>query len=287
MRYDYPDASVATFRQLSEAALAERLRRAGKRVRHVGGRHWIETRRGFLEPVHHLAALSTAEVHLLRPWLGIRAVLDEPSRSRATGTLPIHLMEDIAEYAENRLARDQQRYLRRQPAHVRIVHVTDDRILRDQAYGLLIEWCARRSVALPSAAGFFEKMRTRVHQDGWLVLAAIDGDRLLGYITASIVEGVAYLEESKVAEDGLKLRVGVAMDHAALLAFKRAGVVSRVTVGLHQPEFPSLTEHKVRQGFPVVHLPTAAFVRWPVDRWLRRRHPLEYYRWTGTLDLRA
>lgn len=284
MRYDYPDASVATFRPLTEAVLAARLQRAGKRVRQIHGRHWVETRRGFFEPVHHLAVLSRAEVQPPRTWLGYRAVVDDASGDVATGSLPIHLIRDLSAYDEHRLGRDQRRYLRRLPAHVRVVQVTDDRIFRDQGYHLLVEWCAKRGLRVPTRRRFVASMRSRVQEDGWLVLAALNDDRLLGYIVASVVDGVGYLEESKVSEAGSRLRVGLAMDHACLLAFKRSALVTSVTVGLHEPEFPSRTDFKVRQGFPVIHVPTASSIRRPIRPLLQRLYPLQYYRWTGSFD---
>ena len=253
MSHDYPNASNATVHPIGEDDLARELLRDGQRLRFAHGRHWRDAGHGFFEPVHWLARFLTADAQPPGRCLGFRYALDGTSSDQADGSLPVHLLTDVAGYREERLPHDARRYLRRLPSTgVRLVWVTDARLMRDQGYEVMMDWRRRvgRMRFAPDRERFIRSMERRLDDGSWLVLAGMRDGRLLGYMTAQVVDDTAYLYESKVATEGLRYRLSSALDHAAILAFQRSGSVSQVSAGLHQPELPGLTAYKLRPGFP-------------------------------------
>jgi hypothetical protein len=286
MSHDYPSASNATVHPIGEDDLARELLRDGQRLRFAHGRHWRDAGHGFFEPVHWLARFLTADAQPPGRCLGFRYALDGTSSDQADGSLPVHLLTDVAGYREERLPHDARRYLRRLPSTgVRLVWVTDARLMRDQGYEVMMDWRRRvgRMRFAPDRERFIRSMERRLDDGSWLVLAGVRDGRLLGFMTAQVVDDTAYLYESKIATEGLRYRLSSALDHAAILAFQRGGSVSQVSAGLHQPELPGLTAYKLRQGFPVVHIATRVHVAKPVALFLRYRHPMKYYRMTGRM----
>ncbi len=283
-RYDYPDASLAVVQPLTEEQLAAQRARNGEKVRLVNGRFWRETLRGFFEPIHWLARLAPTEA--TRPALawGFRAALDDEDTAAANASLPLHLIGDLSTYEESTLPSDARRAIRRLARQeVQIIQVTDPRILRDQGYDILLDWHQRVGRPGPplSRDEYLNEADKRVNSDGWLTLAAIEGNRLLGYQTAFAVDDVAYLHEIKVATAVLSRGLTAVLDFEAVKAFKRIDSVRRATIGLHEPEKPSLTAYKVRHGFPVVQVPARVWMLRPAELFLRLRSPMAYYRLTG------
>jgi len=283
-RYDYPDASLATIAPLTEEQLAGQRARAGDKVRFAHGRYWREFGSGFWEALHWLARMTEGEARRPGPCWGYRATLDDAAADGANASLPLHLIVDIAAHDESALPRDARYDLRRLARRgVRIVQLTDMRLFGDQGYEVMLDW--RRRVGLagptPTRERYLQDVGRRLADDGWLVLAGIEDDRLLGYMTAWAVDDSAYLHESTVAAVGLGLGLSNALNVEAVQVLKRSGKVVRVTTGVHQPEMPSLTAYKIRHGFPVVHVPSRAWMVKPLDLILRARRPLAYYRLTG------
>jgi hypothetical protein len=281
-RYDYPDAATATVQPIAEEDLAVRLERDGASVRRFRGRFWRGSR-GWWEPVHQLARLSSEEIG--RPGLGwgYRAVLAEGDEALANATLPVHLMDDVASFSEDALPRDARRNVRRAWANgVHIVQVTDIRLLADQGHAVALDWSRRVGppAGSPSAADYLRAVERRL-AGGGLVLAALVDDRLVGYSAISAVDHVAYLQEIKVTTAALAWGVTAALDVASMLAIQRNPTLTWASMGLHEPEWPSLTSFKTRNGFPVVAVPARAWLLAPAGRALRFRRPLAYYRLTG------
>jgi hypothetical protein len=284
-RYDYPAATSAVVTPTTEERLAADLAAAGTPLRLAHGRWWRRIGRGFYESLHWLAAMSAAEAR--RPGLcwGYRTALDEGSHAASNGSIPLHMVPDVEGYGESRLPRDAQRAIRRMTRRsIRIVHVTDMRVLVDQSYPIAEDWYRRvdRSAPMPSRERHLAYLERHLADPSWLILAAIDADdRLLGYQLSWSIDDAGYLWEIKVASDALRLGVTAVLDFEAVRAFQRAGTIHRITAGLHQPEKVTLTTYKVRHGFPVIQVPARAWMMAPIGALMRRRRPDAYYRLTG------
>jgi len=284
--YTYPPASEAVVRSASEGELAELLAREGGKVRLAHGRHWLETKPGFYEPVHWLARFTAAQAR--RPGLcwGYRAALRDHDIDKANGFVPTHVLDGVQDYSESALPKDVRRYLRRLPKEgVRIVRLTDARILEDQGYELLRDFRARVGIkgALDDHEGYVSSMRRRVEDDSWLVLAGLVSDRLLGYVTVMVVEDTAHLMKAVIATDATGLRLNKALDHETLCVLARHTQITEVEAGLHTPDVPGLAEYKIRLGFRVKMLPARVGIGWPARVYLRSRYPYKYYRLTGRM----
>jgi hypothetical protein len=281
-RYDYPDASQAVITPITEEELAQRLDRDDVRIRLFRGRYW-RTRRGWWEPVHPLARLVRHEIG--RPGLawGYRAALEDASPSVADAAIPVHLMADVVGWSEASLPRDARRSVRRAASSgIRIVRLTDVRLLADQGYAIALDWSRRvpLPVAMPSRDAYVAGLE-RSMANGRLMLAAVIDDRLVGYSSARAVDDVAYFQEIKVATEDLRLGVTAALDRATILAIQRDPAVRWASMGPHEPEWPTLTTFKNRNGFPVVSVPAVAWIAKPVELYLRARRPLSWYRLSG------
>ncbi len=283
-RYDYPDVSVASVRPVTEEQLAAQLTRDGETVRLAHGRYWREYSGGFFEPVHRMARLSAGEAR--RPGLcwGFRATLDEAAATAANASLPMHLIVDIAAHDASVLPRD-ARYNRNKQARqgVRIVQAIDLQVIRDQGYEVMLDWWQRipRRGAIHTRERYLAELGRRVPADGWLTLAALDGDRLLGFQQSQVVDDTAYMETNTVTAMGLDLGLSGRLDFEATQVFRRNGSIVRATSGVYQPEMPRLAAFKVRHGFPVVRVPSRFWMLKPMELVVRARRPLTYYRLTG------
>jgi hypothetical protein len=269
-------------RRLTEEELARQLIGHGAHVRTFRGRWW-RRHRGWWEPVHRLALLRRTEIRLPGPAWGYRASLAEADAGIANATFPVHLMSDLTAHDPASLPRDSRRAVRRAERQgVRIVRLTDIRLLAEQGHQLVLDWHRRVGprTAAPTLEGFLAE-EGRHLADDWLVLGAIEGDRLLGYSTAWAVDDIAYLHEVKVATAEVRRGITAALNVAELDVLRRTGGIRRVTIGLHEPEKPSLTLYKTRNGFPVVQVPSRAWMALPAEILMRARRPLAYYRMTG------
>jgi hypothetical protein len=229
--------------------------------------------------------MTAAEARLPGPGWGFRTALDDASRGQANASIPLHLVPDVDRYDESVLPRDARRAIRRMTRRsIRIVHVTDMRVLVDQSYPVAEDWYRRvdRPTPMPSQERHLADLERRLADPSWMVLAAIDAeDRLLAYQLSWAIDDAGYLWEIKVASDALRLGITAVLDYEAVRTFQRAGSIRRITAGLHQPEKATLTAYKVRHGFPVVQVPARAWILGPVGALMRRRRPEAYYRLTG------
>jgi hypothetical protein len=284
-RYDYPDAATSVVQPTTEERFAAELSAGGTSLRLAHGRWWREIGRGFFESLHWLAGMNASEARRPGACWGYRTALDEASVGAANASVPLHMVPDIEGYHQSRLPRDAQRAIKRVARQsIRIVHLTDMRVLRDQSYPIAQDWYGRvdRSAPMPSPEAHFADLERRLADPSWLVFAAIDrDDRLLGYQLSWAIDDAGYLWEIKVASQALRLGVTAVLDYEAVRAFQRTGSIRRITAGLHQPEKPTLTTYKVRHGFPVVQVPARAWFLPPMGALMRIRRPGAYYRLTG------
>ena len=282
--YDYLDASTATVRPMSEAALAGQLSRNGVRTRYSHGRWWRRMKPGFYTPLHWLARMSPEQARRPgRSW-GFVAGLEDRFSTHANAAIPIHALTDLAEFSFDDLPRFTRRALRRVDERgIRIVHVTDERLFQDQGYAVLQHWRAQKGLRQMPQERFLADVEGWLGDEAWLVVAAMEEDRLLGYASAWAVEDAAYLhtyaflEETKRDKLGLSAVLNVAM----VMVLQRAKTIRTVSPGIAEPEHGGAMAHKIGQGFPIVEIPARLMLPWPAARYLRKAKPNAYYRLTG------
>jgi hypothetical protein len=281
-QYDYPDADTATVRPYTEAGLAEQLAATGTVIRFAHGRYWRRMKRGFYAPLHWLARMTPLEAR--RPGLcwGYVAGLEDRYRDAANASIPINLAADIATYSTADLPKSTRRGLRLlDELGIRIVKLTDAEVLHEQGYDLVSDWRLRKGLSPLPRSRFLAEMDSVIDDDAWLVLAAMDGDTMLGYATAWAVDSSGYLHSYAFATAASNLRLSAALNYEAVVAFKRIGSVKEVSPGIAEPDFPGSTAYKIEQGYPIVRIPARLSLPWPVARYLRARRPHAYYRLSG------
>jgi hypothetical protein len=269
---------------LGEEERAETLARAGMRVVRYRGRPWAETRPGFYEPVHVLARLAADEVG--RPaalcW-GFRATLRDDAAGAANGAVPLHVLAGFADFDETRLSPQRRSRLRRSRREAAIVPLPDPRLLREQGHALYVSQLARtRHRRIPTAAEYLASLERVLVAGRPLVLVAMVGDRLAGYLHGTAVDGVAYVGDVVVGTAFLPLQVGTGLKVEFLLACRRSPGVHAVVDGLHAREDPGLDEFKEGLGFEVVRVPSRVALPAPLRAYLRWRRPHVHYRLTGS-----
>ena len=286
-RYDYPDSATATLAPFSEATLAEQLSREGGSIRESRGRYWRRLKTGFYAPVHWLARYSLQEAQRPGACWGFVAGLDEGSAGEANATIPMHVIADLQAYGPKNVPKTTRRSRRRLDERgIRIVHVTDERLLHDQGHAVMCEWRARKDLPLPGREAYVAQARRRLESGAWLALAALDGDELLGYTWVWAVDHAAYLHEYAVRTAAMSagLRLSAVLNYEAVSVLQRTASISEVTAGQVQAEEPGALAYKLEQGYPIKQIPARLRMPWPVARFLRATRPYAYQRLTGTAD---
>ncbi len=286
-RYDYPDMAGVRIDPPNEQQLAARLAQRGKRIVEFRGRYWLEAFPGFYDGLHWLSRRSIGEIgRPTWPCWGYRAALLDGEESFANCTIPIHLLSNLAEYTLESIPSKGMRYDLRvfdRQSDIRIVHVTDTRVLDDQSYDVMMSTRVRtrREAKAPPRERFLASAHRHAHDQGRLVVAGMTGDTLLGYMTSWSVGRTAYLHMLWVATEAMDSSLSAALYFETIQAFRRSGTVDEVCGGLHFPEKPSLGFFKERLGFTVARVPSRVLLWSPAAAYLRRTRPNQCYRLTG------
>jgi hypothetical protein len=284
--YRYRDAEEAVFTPLTERALAEQRVREGHRVVERRGRYWLQVSPGFYDGIHWLSRRRGHEIG--RPagvcW-GYRAALVEEDAHRANAAMPMHLLRDVPEYCLEKVpSRHKRRELKAfAKTDIRLVHVTDAAIFRDQGYKVMMSSRERtgREGRTPSRKRYLAEMDQKAGREGWLVLAGVRDTELLGYMTCWGVESSAYMFELHVCTEAMTSDLSAALYFSCLQAFRRSGVIDEVCAGLEMPEKAGLGVFKSRLGFSLVDIPSRVWMMPPAAPVLRAWKPLKYHRLTG------
>ena len=283
--YDYPEASSASLAPLSEEMLATQRVREGRKVVLAHGRYWMEISPGLFDGIHWLSRRSPDEIRRPRGlcW-GFRGALTDEYAAQATGSVPVHLMKGISGYSLASVpSKEIRRHLRAFPKQgVRIVHVNDPAVLSDQGYDVYCSWLSRtKHRAPPSRATYLSEVKATVMAPGWMVLAGMADNRLLGYSVQWAVDRTAYLHELVVSTEAMEMHLSAALNFCCLEVFRDSGVIDEVCPGLHMPEQEGLSDFKSRQGFEVTQVPSIVWMQFLAAAIVRRRFPYKYYRFTG------
>ena len=275
-------ASEASLVPLREEEMATYLRGLGAHVVSHRGRYWYERNRGLFEPVHAMARLRADEATRPTPlcW-GFRAVLSDESAARSNGSMPVHLLTDVAAYGVQTLSAKRRYDLRKSQRAVQIVQVLRPEILESEGYEVFLS--ARKRTGMPhlSKERFISSMDRWLSSPSSVLLAGLVGDRLGGYIAGFAVEHTAYLEVVDLASDALSTNISTGLHFEFIEACRRSAGINEIMHSPHIPEDPPLGIFKTRMGFPVVHVPSRIMMFPLADALLRWHKPFAHYRLTG------
>jgi hypothetical protein len=254
---------------------------------------WEEKFLGFFQPVNLLAEFPVNK--LVKPskicW-GIQGRLDKASNSGANGEMSIHLLSNLNEYNYSSLSKNDRKQIKLGYNSVSIKQLSSPDILLEQGYA--IHQSARdRTGQEGGAPESYDTYRDRVtklfRQDRYLVTGAFSRElemingiqKLCGYMITYAVESSAYITTVYVHTDYLSQHVNRALLYETVMACKRSGKINEVSIGYEFKEKPGLGEFKRRMGFPVVKIPSYAWLNPLAKVVFKRISPYKYARFTG------
>ncbi len=278
------DASGTSLAPMTEAELAADPREPGRLIRHQG-RYWRETFPGLFEPIHPMARLSTTEA--TRPsrlcW-GYHATLADACLASANASKPMHLLADLESYGPHVLSANRRYHLRRSQREVEFVQVLDLRPLEHEAYAVFRSAQSRTNNPFRTArsrADLLAEMAWFTARPSAIVLAGMIDGRIGGWIAGFAVGGTAYIEIVDLATEALPTHIGTGLHFAFVEACRRSPGIREIAHSPHVPEDSALAVFKEGLGFPVVKVPSRAWLLPVADSVVRWRKPFLHYRLTG------
>lgn len=280
------DLSDANLISITEEEFGDSLRESGTHILIHRDRHWKETYPGFYEPVHWMARFKAEQA--TRPALlcwRFRASLEKKSLSAGNGAIPIILLQDLESYTLESLPSKRRSHIRKCQRMVKLVQLTGEpakELLKQQGYEIFASAMKRfGNNRFLSQAKYQERMNNYIDSGHYFVMGGILGDELIGYLTAIVIDGTAYMEERLVKTEALKTDLGSTLTFEFAQICKRSGNIHEIVSGQHSPEKQSLTEFKLSMGFQVQFVPVKIDMNPIIDKFIRWRYPNKYYRLKG------
>jgi hypothetical protein len=284
------DLSDAELHSLREEDFADILRKSGTHILIHHDRYWKEIYPGFYEPLHWMARLSADQATRPSPlsW-GFRASLEPDSLSAANGAMPIILLQDLESYNLESLASKRRSHIRKCQRMVKLVQLTGDpakQLLKQQGYEIFASAMKRfKNKHFLSREQYLEKINDYIDSGHYFVMGGILGDELIGYLSAIVIEGTAYMDERLVKTEALKTDIGSTLTFEFVQVCKRSGKIKEIVSGQHSPEKQSLTDFKLSMGFNIQFIPVRVEINPVIDQFIRWRYPNKYYRLKGPTSL--
>ena len=265
---------------MSDADLAEMRADEGARVVEREGRYWVETFRGFYQPIHQIQRRPANAVvrPTLRCW-GFRSALVDADVGAANGSIPVHLMEDLANFTERTFDESRRRLLRRCRREVEVRRLRDPEALFETGYQVYVS--AKERVpygGLLTEAQFRRQMTTRTTDPRRVFVGGFVEGKLAGYMESYAVDRVLYGRDLFVASEAMRTGIATGLYLETINIGLRAGSVDSICLGPVLLERPGLGWFKVGMGFPIVEVPARVSIPRPIRALIKSRRPAVYYR---------
>ncbi|MDQ1539002.1 MAG: hypothetical protein QOE58_3395, partial [Actinomycetota bacterium] len=269
-------------RVLTEAELAGWLRERGGRIVLSNGRYWRD-HWGFYRLLHFTSTIPASR--LSRPGPGCwayQALLPESDAQVANSSYSVHLIRDLAAFDQRALSHNARKELGRCQANLQVVRVSDPDLLRAQGWAVFSQNAHRLNRGgNVTKDEYLAGVDALVQDTRRLILGAMDGDRLLGYITTFAVEDTAYTVDTYHSDEALSRHFSGFLPYEAAQVYRRSGLVKQLCAGVPVPERMGISDYKNRWGMPVVQLPARFWSPKPLQSLLRVARPVAYSRATG------
>ncbi|MES1022900.1 hypothetical protein ABN584_08370 [Gloeocapsa sp. BRSZ] len=268
---------------MTEQEMVNWRRQQGAHITCHHDRHWEEVVPGFYQPIHLMARLSAEEATRPTPWCwGFRAALHSKDTVAANGSVPVHLLSDIANYDLQSLPQKRRTDLRKCRKLVTIVQLIGPALLQQQGYEVFCSSLQRtKHQKPPSRKTYLAGLKDFTTDEHRLVLAGLIGDKLGGYIDGYAVNGTAYMISGYYATDALPTSIVTGLNYEFVQICRRSGEVHEIVDGLHLRENSALDLPKKTMGFSVKYVPSRVWINSIVKNLVRWRYPHKYYRLTG------
>ena len=275
---------------MTEAELASDPPERQRTVLHRG-RYWRETFTGLFEPIHPMARLTSWEATRPSPrcW-GYHAALAETSLAEDNSSMPMHLLVDLDGFSVDSLSSNRRYHLRRSQRQVIVVQIVGAGPLESGGYEVFRSAQARTHNpyrAARSKAEFLAEMEWYTSRPSAIVLAGLVDDRIGGWIAGYAVDGTAYIEIVDLATEVISTQMGTGLHFAFVEACRRSPGIREIAHSPHIPEDEALVVFKEGIGFPVVKVPSKAWLLPVANSLVRWRKPFLHYRLTGKMSPKA
>ncbi|MBD2517767.1 hypothetical protein H6G93_22865 [Nostoc sp. FACHB-973] len=268
---------------MTEEECADWYRKRGTHVIRHRDRYWKETVRGFYQPLHWLARLSAQEANspTLLSW-GFQATLSEVDATAANASMPIHWLPNLENYDFQSLTSNRRNHLRRCYKRVNIVQLDKSTLLQQQGYEVFLSALKRTAHRqILSKKDYLAGVADYVVPEKQLILAGLNGDELLGYVTGYAVNSIAYIDEVIIATEALPTNIGTGLLFEFAQVCRRSGLIRELVNGLHSREDEKLCVFKEGMGFQVKHIPAKVQMNPIIEQFIQWRYPDKYYRLVG------
>ncbi|MBX9252849.1 hypothetical protein H1Q63_02360 [Desmonostoc muscorum CCALA 125] len=268
---------------MTEEECADWYRKRGTHVIRHRDRYWKETVRGFYQPLHWLARLSAQEANspTLLSW-GFQATLSEVDATAANASMPIHWLPNLENYDFQSLTSNRRNHLRKCYKQVNIVQLDKSTLLQQQGYEVFLSALKRTAHRqILSKKDYLAGVADYVVPEKQLILAGLNGDELLGYVTGYAVNSIAYIDEVIIATEALPTNIGTGLLFEFAQVCRRSGLIRELVNGLHSREDEKLCVFKEGMGFQVKHIPAKVQMNPIIEQFIQWRYPDKYYRLVG------
>jgi hypothetical protein len=270
-----------TVPSVSEPEYSEFLRLQGQTIIQFNGRYWQENPKGFLRPVQYLAQLEDRPKGKPpgRHW-GFMAPVPV---NLATNCITVHLMENVAGYDFEKLSKKARNLVRKGMKNLEIKEIADPTILKNEGYDIYVS-SMRRTARKPISYEEYIVDVDRLVAPGYrLVLGARREGRLVAYMSAHAINGIAQAHDLQINYEGSKYEAARVLMHEMLTAIQRSGDIEKFAIGWYCRELPGLTDYKIRSGFPLTKIPVYIKMNPAVRCLLKFLRPDQHSRLTGKL----
>jgi len=276
--------SVETMlKSLSEEEMARWRRELGATVVCHRGRHWEMVRWGFYQCIHWLARLKAEEATwpTARCW-GFRTSLAEADAEAANSSMPAHLNQAVDNYDLAALPSKRRNQLRSCQRQVEIVEILHPAALVEEGHAVHLSAVQRTGFGRALSKGEFAALlQKEVRPELRVVLAGRINGKIGGYLTASAVNGTAYVDTVMLATEALPTNIGTGLIYELMQICRRSGQIREVVYGLHSREDTALSKFKEEMGFPVTKIPARIGTVPGMRQFIRWRSPHVHYRLFG------
>jgi len=204
----------------------------------------------------------------------------------ANGSIPIHLLSNVADYDLNSLKQKRRQNLLKCRKLVQFVQLTNPALLQEQGYEVLLSTLNRTAYTkILLREEYLANITDYFTFTGWLVLAGLIDNKLGGYLTGCAIDGTAYMGDRMIATEALPTNISSGLTFEFVQICRQSGKIREVVSGVHTPENSGLCAFKEDMGFPVKHIPALVQINPLVEKFIRWRYPLKYYYLTGNIEV--
>jgi hypothetical protein len=277
------DVSAAKIISMTEVEMAHWRSQQGIKVLYHRGHYWEKLRLGFYQPINLMARLSSDIVTSpTRFCWGYRTTLSQENAINANGYVPIHVLSNVQEYDLEYLPQKRRHSLRKCRKSAKIVQLIGTKVLEEQGYEVVCSSLERtRHKKPPSKAQYLASLKNYTANKHCVILAALIGDKLSGYIDGYAVDGTAYMMHGYYDSQAMSASIVTGLNFEFVQICRRSGNIYEIIDGLHSREVASLCFYKEKMGFPVQYIPAKVCINPIVEKYIRWRYPNRYYRLTG------